>query len=507
MPPGIKKAKSSNKIAGELRRTQTVTTFGSGAIADFPRLSGIMAGLDSWYVANLPEDAKIREHNLEKMLGKDFFYQVSSQDAVDGHFFSIPVYRFPRMHYCSKCHELDDYYKISKKTDNKSDFNSFLYCQNCGSVLIPSRFIMSCLNGHLDDFPYEWWVHRKNGICENPQLFMEYKGSTGGLDSIHINCNYCKASVTMEGCMGKDALKGLKCRGTMPWLIDDEKKHWYRDPEDCTAQLRTMQRSANNVYYPVNESALTIPPWSSKILKILGKHNQLLLDIFDEDDEKDLYRRLDKHFNQACNEYGCTKELFIREAFRKYRKNDEDNEVTDQSLRIDEYKAFCHQNVDEAYFKTESAGVPEQFQSLISQIKFVKRLREVMVLQGFRRILPTYEADENQRKVKGIYDRSFTPISKRPLNWLPATELFGEGIFIQFDEIAISEWEARACLHYGKMGGRFKRSWIQNQMFISANPRYVFLHTFAHLMIRQLTAQCGYATASLKEKIYLFLVD
>ena len=503
MPPKIKNEKNTRKIAGELRRTQTVSTFGGGSIVDFPRLSGIMAGIDSWIVTNLPEEARIHEHNLEKMLGKEYFNQVSSPENPDGRIFGLPVYRFPLMHYCPNCHELDLYYKINKSVDNKSEYNSALYCQNCGSALIPSRFVVSCLNGHLDDFPYVWWAHRKKGLCDNPQLFLEYKGSTGGLDSIHIYCKSCEAEETMEGCMNKDALRGLKCRGTMPWLIDGEKKgHWYTDPENCTAQLRTVQRSASNVYYPVNQSALTIPPWSSKAQKVFSKFTQILQDIFDEDDITDRDRRLSKHFEQNAREYGCTKEMFLKEVLKTYVQGEDDMEVTEQSLMIDEYKAFCQQDVNEAYFKTESTEVPEAFKNLIFQIKLVKRLREVMVLQGFRRILPTYEADEEVRKENGIFERKFAPLSKQPLNWLPAIELFGEGIFIQFNEESLEQWEQRTNQRYKKMTDRLTHSWIQNDMFVAGAPRYVFLHTFAHLLIRQLTAQCGYSTASLKEKVY-----
>ena len=42
MPPRIQSPKNI-KIAGELRRSQTITTFGCGALVDFPRFSGIIA--------------------------------------------------------------------------------------------------------------------------------------------------------------------------------------------------------------------------------------------------------------------------------------------------------------------------------------------------------------------------------------------------------------------------------------------------------------------------------
>jgi|LSQX01.1.fsa_nt_gb hypothetical protein len=509
MPPKIKR-KNNYKKTGELRRSQTITTFGSGAVVDFPRMSGIMAGIDSWRVNTLLEqkESKIHERNLEKMLGKEFFYQVSSPESESGFSFGIPVYRFPTMYYCPKCNRLDRYKNIRMSVNsNTSEYNSDLYCNVCSTAqhkikLIPSRFVIACLNGHIEDFPYSWWIHKNKPMCDNPQLFLKYEGATGGLDSIHVWCK-CGAHANMAGCMGQEAFKGLKCRGTMPWLgFDKASRGWYRDPDDCHAQLRVLQRSANNVYYSVNQSALTIPPWSTKVHAVMNRYNYILDDIFGEEDQEFMLIRLKKHYEKYVDEYKCEEETFINEAFKVYGDEDEDEGITEKTLRMEEYKAFCMGDRDEEYFKTQSADVPNDFEELISQIKLVKRLREVVVLQGFRRILPSYETDEDERKKLGVFDREFAPISRQPLNWLPAIELYGEGIFIQFKEDAIKNWEAKNFERYQEMADRLDYSWIGKEMFNADSPRFVFLHTFAHLLIRQLTAQCGYATASLKEKIY-----
>ena len=185
MPPRIKKHNASDYIkkAGEIRRSQTVSTYGSGALVDFPRLSGIMAGIDYWKVTDgrLPDDAQFQERNLQKMLGKDFFVQVSTDENADKKF-SIPVYRFPSYYYCPECHELDYYYKIRKPESNNTEYNKPLYCSKCKTAdgkpvaLIPSRFVVACPNGHIDEFPYSWWVHRgSDKQCDGTQLFLEYK--------------------------------------------------------------------------------------------------------------------------------------------------------------------------------------------------------------------------------------------------------------------------------------------------------------------------------------------
>lgn len=126
-----------------------------------------------------------------------------------------------------------------------------------------------------------------------------------------------------------------------------------------------------------------------------------------------------------------------------------------------------------------------------------------MVLKGFRRILPSSPSDEAERSELGLSNNDYAPISKKILNWLPAIELFGEGIFIEVDEEKVEEWEEKNKDRYKLMAEKHKNaSWIGHEMFNSENPRFVLLHTLSHLLIKQLTIQCGYSTASVKEKIY-----
>ena len=506
MPPRIKSEKNEIKIAGELRRSQMITTFGCGSLVDLPRFSGIMAGLDSWNINALSEDDnKIHEPNLQKMLDVDCFYQVET-DTDKKNVFTLPAYRFPTWYYCPNCHRLDSYKKIySAPTKSTSKYNHEFNCKFCSDKkhkvkLIPSRFVMACENGHIDDFPYVWWVHRGEPKCSNPQLKIEYKGTTGGLDSIVITCLTCGASTTMAGCMSNDALKGLKCDGKMPWLgLNEDKKPWYRDKEPCNAIPRTLQRSANNVYYPVNKSALTIPPWSNKLQNIFERENSKYEFFFSMEPEKtDELLKLD--YDQNPELYNNDFESYKKAAYMRFGELEE--EVTEQTIRYDEYKALSGEDIDDELFRTESVDVPEMLQPYIKQIKLVKKIREVMALQGFRRILPVKEMDEQKAKEKGLYDREFSPLSKEKLRWLPAIQLFGEGIFIELDLSAVEKWELNNHDRYIAMETKLDMPWIGNDMFNAEKPRYVLLHTLSHLLIRQLTAQCGYATASIKEKIY-----
>jgi len=84
--------------------------------------------------------------------------------------------------------------------------------------------------------------------------------------------------------------------------------------------------------------------------------------------------------------------------------------------------------------------------------------------------------------------------------WLPAVELFGEGIFISFAESMIAAWE--------RQPGVSDRARVVQRRALDAElpqppPRFLLLHTLAHLIIRNLEIHSGYPAASLKERLYI----
>jgi hypothetical protein len=83
----------------------------------------------------------------------------------------------------------------------------------------------------------------------------------------------------------------------------------------------------------------------------------------------------------------------------------------------------------------------------------------------------------------------------------------GEGIFLRFDEQAVKSWESKAAvkahdtrLRSGHRGWRNARKLEQDAGY--PGIRYAMLHTFSHLLIRELALECGYNAASIRERIY-----
>jgi hypothetical protein len=125
----------------------------------------------------------------------------------------------------------------------------------------------------------------------------------------------------------------------------------------------------------------------------------------------------------------------------------------------------------------------------------------VNALIGFTRV----EAPEESNSL-GEQPRMATLCSDTP-DWILASQVHGEGIFIRFDESALNIWEAKeavkilsAQLFQGHKGWRNARKLDPKEGF--PGIRYVLLHTLSHLLIRELALECGYNAASIRERIY-----
>jgi hypothetical protein len=479
---GAKNKISNKKVVGQVRKSQLITTFGTGAIVDMPDYSVIMASADYW-----SNDDKIYEPNLQRLLGMKYFKEPKTSDteSVVGSP-DIPAFRFPKIHFCTGCNKLMSY-KYFGDSDGKK-------CPECNKALVPSRFVAACEKGHIEDFPYKWWVHNGNPYdCNEPERYDNLKiffsNSSGTLGSIKIKCTSCGKERSMEGCMGKDGLRGYRCRGSRPWL--GFKKEYY-DPEPCTEVMRTLQRGASNVYFGKTQSALTIPPWSKAIqTEIEGRWTQIRDFMSNKPSDDYILMFIKAIFTELIENRTYSLEELKSEILRRYSGETENEEYNEYKLYEDEYIALSREydNDSKDQFKNIESEVDPRFSEYISSVMLVKRLREVLALKGFRRITPETEDGNDE----------FTMLGSAPSEWLPAIEMLGEGIFIRFNEDKVQEWERKIGNRYDTMKANLGEENIDHNKF---SPRYVMLHTFSHLLIRQLTAQCGYSSAALKERIY-----
>ena len=90
--------------------------------------------------------------------------------------------------------------------------------------------------------------------------------------------------------------------------------------------------------------------------------------------------------------------------------------------------------------------------------------------------------------------------------WLPAAEVHGEGVFIEFNRDSIDAWlrdpELGALSQkYAQCYKEFceSKEWTVTTL---RDARYVLMHTFAHLLIKQMSMSSGYSSSAIRERIY-----
>jgi Domain of unknown function (DUF1998) len=83
----------------------------------------------------------------------------------------------------------------------------------------------------------------------------------------------------------------------------------------------------------------------------------------------------------------------------------------------------------------------------------------------------------------------------------------GEGIFLVLSSDRLDDWnKSFGAFHRERLKRVNKNLHAQSdrrhQHAEEATPKYVLLHTFAHVLINQLVFDCGYGSSSLRERIY-----
>lgn len=488
---------------GSVRRAQAISTYGVGSLIAVDHESFIVSGLDeadrSWSTYESPV---VHERRLARLLGVDYFRLPPASE--DGSRDGLRVRRFPLMHSCPECNELQSHRDFAPPVGRS-------VCGTCEVDLVPSRFVVACEAGHLDEFPYWQWVHRSSdrgsarlGKCGG-RLRMRTTGRTASLRSIVISCTCGQVpEVSMEGSFRRNALKdlGLTCRGARPWLGTTA-----TDPAGCGLSLRTLQRGSSSVWQPVLKSAISIPPWSSGRADPLAEHWAKLRKY---DDPARIAGYLDAVFGDEEWPLPLEEILALLDAEREEDPEDDEEPGFDhryRALRDKEYERLRSGNDESEHARDEQfvcetpLGDPRVLEPLgVTGPMLVKKLREVRALKGFTRLVDA----ESTTDVKEM------PLSEKPLRWLPAMEVQGEGVFLRLDESRLDAWEKATAV-----ASRAERMRTAHQRVLEqraddpsravaspATPRMVLLHTLAHVLITEWSLEAGYPAASLRERLY-----
>lgn len=481
------------RILHDLRISETITPFGVGAIVDVLGESLIAADTSWWDRKRAPE---ISCERLVARLGGGVLRQAPAHSGRAARETAHLLYwRFPAWRFCERCTRLS---QVTGK--NKGRWTN--RCE-CGGVLVPMRYVAICEKGsHIQDVPWFKWAHRgyDAGVTDSVRFcrafkelkFIRSSQHGEGLASLRVLCAGCGRSRPLSELVNKNSLHrdGIRCDGTQPW---EEPK----PGNVCEHRLSAVQRGATGNYIAERLSALDIPEERPQSVETADKiRSHLYFEKVVSDNGGPQSRMV---AGWIADELGVTAEHVLNIAAE--RDNSTESPLLD--LKDGEWAAFLKKLeagrddgsgdfVVDGWEVPSSSEWPSSLTSRLVRVGQVRRVREVRTLLGFRR---------NDAEADFIGSDLGPDRRRKPV--YPAIEMFGEGIFLRFDEGLVSEWEslpevrARADLLAER---RNSSPWAHR--LDQPEPRFIALHTIAHLLIRRLAFASGYSSASLRERIY-----
>ena len=517
----IKEPRPLDPATHSVRRSQAVLQYGVGAMIDFPS-QVLMTGLpEAWQQPEI-----IHDERLEKLLGVQYF--ITPSDA------GIPFVRFPRWYFCPKCRSfkpIEEWQKEhlakAQRKGNTEDTYMLkrLRCSADNQALVPARIVTVCEHGHIDDFPWVNWVHRKNkyggekDVCLFPKLkFKTGTSATSGLEGVEVECENCGAKASLFGAFNTekagDGFKYLEETSKFHTSFSCTGRHpWKNEREFCGAYPRAMQRGASSVYFPRVISSLVIPPYSSYLTSKVEDSDtfkKLLNVIEDGIDECDNEKEKIDYINKKIDKYASTLAEEIYEELeavkgvlkRKLLPEQEDNRDTEKELRYkaEEYKALTgkitSENFERDEFKREGVDISLYGIKGVKSIALIHKVKEVTALLGFSRVQPTHSMDSS--------DGRFVSVKKEKTNYYPATSSKGEGIFIEFNKAELTEFFSSEIFasRAKSLREKYEQSFYGKNSPRLIDSEFLFIHTLTHLLIKELSFNCGYPTASIRERIY-----
>lgn len=504
---------SDKTPVGEVRPSQLLWTYGPGALVDLPNISVVTLGIDGW---DKNRCQPVDEARLLAAVRRELGAQVGSlrmppfqkSDGVDPFsaeaYIGVPVRPFPRWLRCVKCGLLSEYdlgLFECKEDRYRPERTRFVHKDCKGSKgnlpakdadAVPARFLLACRGGHLDDFPWHYFVHSGPSTCKGTLRFYE-SGASLQTENLWVKCDQCNVSRNLAHAFGKAGQDNLPaCRGRHP--------HIDQFDANCKEETRAVLLGATNSWFPITISALAIPLTANPIIQLVQDGWNYFANAVSEAQVATIVETLKVASLLGGIEKHAPADVW---AVVQSIKNGTPHAAGGEDIKGPEWEVLTNPTPpsDWPHFLSKPAGVPGGFAAHIDSVLLLERLREVNALLGFTRV----EAPEETANPANRPPRA--SLSRAAPDWVPATEVHGEGIFIRFSETALQTWGQRdavksrdARLSAGHRGWRNARHLDPTESY--PGIRYAMLHTLSHLLIRELALECGYNAASIRERIY-----
>ncbi|EAQ42521.1 DrmB family protein [Polaribacter sp. MED152] len=394
------------------------------------------------------------------------------------------------------------------------------------------NIILLCEHGHISDFPWSKFlrwrkeeplaIHKDDPVnlfvnqncCNNPNIIItSNRGNASGYDGKFIRC-------VNSGCIGNKgvSLKGLmnvkiKCSGHKPWessTENDERFPYAGDKnvrnqnpptETCNSPkpMKVTLTTGNNIYY-------------SRIMSSIYLHSEL----FESDVTLEIMK-LEAEKKRSILADNLDKAIELKQKIKKLEAelpNKIEEEIPDSMkemiFRYNEFKAF-HKDEEllrkypkDLKVKDVTTHLDEETRDYFNRVLRIDNMKITSAQLDFSRVLPI-DADAENAHPKNI----FRSKNENVLVY-PVVENFGEGIFFSFNDELIEDFINNSNV-IGNIQSQLSQLQNNSNNFNKGaidfanvmNWQLYLVHTFSHLIMRELEFRCGYPTASLSERIYV----
>ncbi|WP_290783311.1 DUF1998 domain-containing protein [Exiguobacterium sp. UBA6309] len=459
-----------------IRPSQLIYQSGPGAIVELLNQSVIIKSADQWQTHRAPKEKDFR---ITSFLDVDHVRILNENPDKQ----KIKAVEFPKWKICPKCHNMTNYdnttcyYCAQKKEDDVQE-------------LYASRFVLACENGHISDFPYDKWVHR-NKICvdqgKEPRLVLRTLGSSGSLSDLHVICLHCKQKESLGSIMKaeeRDTHSLFLCNGERPWISPKGNK-------PCGCKMKTILRGASNVYSPSIVGFLQVPLTTSSsdfdVLYLVDKNREEFNQAYEGMGEAGL--KIACTLKNIPTSFVSTIKRFLEDKITLEKSS------TYESIKKQEWNTLTQNKVNEEEFSSEKVEIDPILIPYFDGIFRIDSVPEVQVLKEFTRLDYIDRFIDDEVKTQPVV------ITNEPM-WLPAVRNYGEGIFFKFNLGRLEEWEKNEELTNLIIKAYNAQREELKKPSLDILPRQILLHTFSHALLQELAAYSGYATTSLKERIY-----
>ncbi|WP_299989308.1 DUF1998 domain-containing protein [uncultured Pontibacter sp.] len=408
------------------------------------------------------------------------------------------------------------------------------------------NIVTICDHGHISSFPWSKYLRWKKGgqkgkdifnmqdCCNDPVLeIKENQGS--GFDGKELKCYKCDSATSLKGLF---SIK-VKCPGQLPWHIDTGESWGYRGiknkhslpHEDCSCEsAKVVLTTANNLYFARNISSIYIPDQLYKSFSddILEKLEAKKIDVYEDEglEGQALKERTVELVGRRVI-YGVpyqehplwvgTVAAFldggpIDDSNFPTILDGEENEQREIAFRFKEYNVLTTKDVDyincdkdkDLWVQDVTENLAPDLTPFFSRVLRVDKLMVTTSQLDFSRVRPL-DAD-----AQGVIPQSIFRSKPHQVKVYPAVESYGEGIFFALDEQLVEKFVG---LSEPKEEFKRYRNIFERPVDSFAAPArehakqnrlpLYLIHTFSHLIMRELEFQCGYPTASLSERLYI----